>query len=123
MCVCVSNLHNGDVSVQNSEGEGCPVSTIRMHRGVLWGAWWDLAAQDKSALHTNIKVILSRKHKYYVHHSLCELRCFKADACTVGKCRTSHDVQHLNKCVHMLKLLEHIYRHVKVGPGIDQHLD
>lgn len=64
MCVYVSNLHYGDVSMQHSKGEGCPVSTIRMHRGVLWGAWWNLNARDKSVLQTKMKIILSSVEVY-----------------------------------------------------------
>lgn len=68
MYVWVSNLHYGDVSMQHSEGEGGPVSTIRMHRGVLWGAWWNLAAQHKLVLHTNVKFILPCRSIYNVQH-------------------------------------------------------
>ena len=50
-----SYLHYGDVSVQNSEGEGCPVATIRMHRRVFWGAWRHLAAQDKAQRYTRYR--------------------------------------------------------------------
>lgn len=81
VCVCISNLHYGDVSMQHSEGEGCPVSTIRMHRGVLWGAWWNLTAQNKSVLHNEIT--FSRKHthtqKNITYSSLCEFKWFKSD--------------------------------------------
>lgn len=47
VCVYVSNLHYGDVSVQHGEGEGCPVATVGMHGWVFWGAWWNLEAQNK----------------------------------------------------------------------------
>lgn len=47
--MCGSNLHYGDVSVENGEGEGRPVATVRMHRGVFRGARWDLVGK-KSAL-------------------------------------------------------------------------
>lgn len=47
ICVYVSHLNYGDVSVQHGEGEGCPVATVRMHRRMFWGACWNLAAQSK----------------------------------------------------------------------------
>lgn len=90
----LSYLHYGDVSVQDSEGEGCPMATIRMHRGVFWGAWWHLAAQDKAQRYTQISRSYPPKNTT-IRGSLQPL------------------------CPEF----NHIYRHVQVGPGIDQHLD
>lgn len=32
--------------MQHSEGESCPLSTIRVHRRVLWRTWWNLPVKD-----------------------------------------------------------------------------
>lgn len=55
--------------MQHCKGEGCPVSTIRMHRGVLGGAGWYLATQIKSVLHTKITNTRTQR-KHYIHKSL-----------------------------------------------------
>lgn len=96
MCAYISNLHYRDVSVQHSKGEGCPVAAIGMHRGVFWGARWHLAARKQYVLHKsrwNCLTIMITDDSI-----LCRFARFKAD-------------------------VKHIYRHVKVGPRIDQHLD
>ncbi|KAF3854605.1 hypothetical protein F7725_022660 [Dissostichus mawsoni] len=49
--------------MQHSEGEGCPVPTVRMHRGVLRGAWWNLAGTGQI-----IKIILSNYFSTTIIH-------------------------------------------------------
>ncbi len=52
--------------MQNSKGEGCPVATVRMHRRVFWGAWWNLRAQI-SVTHQDQDCTLRKTLKKILH--------------------------------------------------------
>lgn len=80
--------------MQHCKGEGCPVSTIRMHRGVLGGAGWYLATQIKSVLPTKITNTRTQR-KHYIHKSL--LHALIMETFPVYRCKGIQNVLKLRQ--------------------------